>query len=636
MGFGAGFGAAFGPAFENQRQREHEKDTDSFRYRMEDLIKSKDRYYEWQKKDAAATSLAKQYVQMFNQPPEAVGAAREFLLNGGDETTLGKMLAAKKFVPKANQPAQTGGTTPTPSGTDQQMTDAGLDSGDASMPMGGGTAPGAEFPTAPTSTTQFDQHGLLAKVFPGMKGPASRQQRTDQRVQQTTGMSAAEIAQLDKGPPIVTTPSANGTWEDLPDTSVQESSIKAAQVAADAIADAKAHPDDATKKTGAEIAQRHLDAINAQKVMEADLDAFSGTGTPPGSTGGLDIIKVPNKNYDPKNPASKPYIYSSGQWDGAGHFIDSEGKIIPGAQRRSPDERKLLTEAYKAAGPKIKEINDSTLALTGLIRTGTEMRKILESTDANVLQDWTTAFARFGQGLTAEGAAAADVLSKAEQQTGTEVDAAQVEEAVRTLQDVNKSYINSEAGKLAQASLTFQSQAVLASYYYGMALNQNGKALQENERQMLQKLSTGGNTKEQFYQIFAGSVHNLQDQLATASEQVATIPEVQDFMFNSQTEPPPGFAPPPVDSYLKDPATKDFMAVLDHYNNITPAGADTGATSPATGTTPPPAETPAAPTTDTGQQSNGKTVVGKQADEQGVMWIILKDDQGQITKQRAQ
>src|SRR6185369_16002232 len=191
MGFGAGFGAAFSTSFENQRQREHEKDTDSFRYRMEDLIKSKDRYYEWKKKDSEATTLAKTYVQASGQAPEAVAWARDFLINGGDEGQLAKILSTKKFVPGANQPASAGGTTPTPDSTDQQMTDAGLDSGDASssMPMGGGTAPGADFPPAPTSTTEFDKHGLLAKTFPGMTGPASRQQRTDQRVMQTTGMS---------------------------------------------------------------------------------------------------------------------------------------------------------------------------------------------------------------------------------------------------------------------------------------------------------------------------------------------------------------------------------------------------------------------------------------------------------------
>jgi hypothetical protein len=600
MGFGAGFGEGFSRAYENKRASEDAKSEDTFRYRMESLIKRRDQYDGWKRDDAKYANQAKAIVQAANLPPDAVASVYGLLKDDGItfENAL-KFAQTNKYKVAAQGQSD----------TDKQMTDAGMDANDVAPP----TAPTEPQQTKPQTSTapSFDGGGFLSQIFPGMKkfqaaqaapqgatptapaDPYAGNPDVEARVQSTMGVTPDQIAELDKPYESPTMPGGTGTWEPTaPEVDVQESGVKAAQVAADANAAVARNPSDPNLKAVAEAADRHLKAIQEYNLIQSDNEAYAN-GQEPRDQGGL--VKVPDK--------AGGYKYIPAEFNSETHtYMTPDGTPLPGAVHMSKDEREALAKVAQELAVPAKSVSDKSTAWAGMVRAGAGMRGAVERTHGAVLQDLTATIAQFGQGLTGELAAAADVLGKSENQAVGDIDPAKIQDTINHITRINDAYSKSDAGKLAKERLLFKAQNNLMAYYYGMAFNQQGRALSETERKMFEGMTAGGNDPKQFYEVLAGNLLPLEKEIDNDGSALQNSPVIRAHVAQWGGIPDL-FNPTPARDYLKgDKGANDLLAAIAPYEGSA-TGSDVGngetPPPPATSPTAPPANTPVTPTDQT-------------------------------------
>ena len=575
MGFGAGFAAGFIPSFQAQRDRSHERDTDEFRYRMETLVKNKEKYETKKAASDSAAKLAKEIVMATEQPPEAAAAAYNLLINGASYDTVYEQFSKKTFKPAP--------------------VDDTVASGIAEP-----VAPEASNAPAPAPKSK----GVLGDMgVPDFMGMGNRADRIESRVGKTTGMTPEEIAQIDAG---WTNPEmdSSGTWGDIP--TLPKDAEEASMIAAAANDAAKANPSDPSLKTAAYIANRNLDAIRQQQIIKGDIDAHEGTGQGFGearSSG--DLVSIPNPKNDPNDPLSPRKLYVTATWDGA-NYIDGDGKVIPGAMARSRDERDAIGEVAKAVGKDASDYNKKAMGLAGMIRAAAGARSAVEHTQGAVLQDMTSSVAQIGQGVLGELSAAVSILGQAEQQTVDNLDPKALEENIASIKKMNDAYSQSAAGQLAKERLLFKAQNHLMAYYYGQAFDQTGKSLTQVEAEMFERMTAGGNDPKQFYESLAGNILPLMSQINTLGDTVNNHPEVAGYI-NRFGGVPEVFRPIPIEDLLKgDKGALDLLTVLEPYRDSV-TGVDL---KPPTGTQP-----PAAPAAGAVEEIPGYTYSGKKTPE---------------------
>jgi len=597
MGFFAGAGAGFSKAFNAQREMSHERETDNFRYRMETLIKKKGAYDEEKKKSAKATQLAKDIVEVTKQDPAAVAKFYNMLMSDMSEEKVWEIANKGQFTAVETEHApediQTEGAFETPAPQVEATT-----------------------PTAPAQA-EPDGNGLLQKMFPGMGKGRSRQQRIDDRVTQVSGMTPEEISQYDTGftPPTMET----GNLQYTPDPKKNEiNSVMEARIAYDrARVDAAKFPDDESKQAALEQAELTLESAEGAAMFEANAKAGNIVGQE-------SLVKI-------TNPEDGTSTYTRGVLQRNGSYVDKMGKPIPGATGISPEERADFADLKKSLREPAEKVLQAQAAFNSAGRSIAIMNGAIERTNGAVLQSWTSSIAELGQNLTAEAAAAADVLAQAENQTIGEIDGQALEGAVSTLRKINDGYLASGAGNLAHEAALFKAQHLLLTYNLAKMVGQDGARLAEKERQALGVVAKAGNSPQQFRQNMANLMFNQAKAIDDLAAGIKGNPLVSGYIEEWGGVPKVFTPPPTLEFAATDPDVKAVIDVLTPYQGKSGTGQPRMQQKEAPAPQPEqPAEQPAPAEAPAG----GKKVIGEQADAQGTVWIILQDANGNITKKR--
>jgi hypothetical protein len=535
MGFGAGFGEAFSRSFEQQRQRSHERETDEFRYRMETFTKNKEKYDTYKTEDARHASLAKKLVELTGQPPEAVGAVYGMLKDGMDENTALAVLQKKKF--KAD-----------PASADQQTEAALAPPEDTTAPAPAAPAPG------------LDGGGFLSKIFPGMK--KFKGSGVEQRVQDTTGMTPEEIAQIDQGYTPEGMPETPGQWTDTSSTETNDV-VEAKKLFDQANYALKQNPGDPDLKAGYDAAKRQYESIVAGTQVKANAGGF---GQAPSTIGTMEIV-VTNPD-GTKSPAV-------GQMTAEGTFM-VDGQPVE-ARAKSDDEKERGQKIIEKLGEPALEYNDKVQNLSQAYTAFGNAKRIIDE-NPEVLQERTAGLDQYFVDLGKDVQAGMKLVNEtlANPENG---DPGQLEKVEKDLEAASQDVNLGPMQKLAAAKGLLNVQYAIAAYHVAAAKGQKDKGLSETERKMFQELPNSATSPEQWIQTI-GSV--LVPEKQALAKQAELLPQsnldykrfIEDY----------GYSPVgdlnPIESYLEGTPGADldrtlpqsgFQAVVTPEESKTPA-----------------------------------------------------------------
>lgn len=496
MGFAAGFGEAFSRSFEQQRQRSHERETDEFRYRMETLVKDKDKYDAHKKEDSQYAGLAKDIVQNTGAPPEAVGKAYGMLKNGASYDDVMKVFQGGKFkvTKAAEEQTEAAMGTPTEDTTQPAAPAPGLDGG-----------------------------GLLSQVFPGMKKfGGSREERVNQRVQTTTGMTPEEIAQIDAGytPPDMNT----GEVEYTPQGPAGDNITDAKIVMDEANFALKANPSDPGLQQAADAARRRYETVVQAKTVEGKV---SDVGQANGTLGTTEVVAT--------GPDGQKRVLLANQTvDG---FVDpATGQPLPDARSRTVDEVKMEADIQEKLGEPALKHQEAAANLAQAYTAYGIADKIIQE-NPNVLQERTAGLTQYFVDLGKDIVAGMEVVNEALASPET-ADPNELMAIEKKLEEKMADPSLGEAQKLAAAKGLLDVQYALGAYHVASAMGQDGRALQENERKMFTDLPNNATSYEQWKQLIGSILVPQKQALDKKAEMLPqSSPWYDDFIRRYQYSP---------------------------------------------------------------------------------------------------
>lgn len=520
MGFAAGFGQGFSTSFNQQRQRSHERETDEFRYRMETLIKKKDKYDEYKREDAQLANKAKEYVQMTGQPPEAVGEVYRMLRDKMPEEYIIKKLESGKFSVSDK--------------TDDQMQASGI----------------AE-PQAPQDTTQaapapegLDGGGFLSRIFPGMKKFNPGSSGVDDRVAKTTGMTPEEIAQIDQGysPPEMNTGSVR-----YQPGAPEASTITEAKVQLDDAEFAlKANPSDPELQQAADAARRQYQSIVQGKTVEGKV---SDVGQASGSLGTVEVTAT--------GPDGKrKVVLANSTIDG---YTDQQGNPLPDARPRTAEEVKMAADIQEKLGEPAQKYNDKAANLAQAYTAFGTAQKIIEG-NPEVLQERTAGLTQYFVDLGKDVVAGMKLVDEALANPES-ADPGQLQKVEKSLEAAMADPSIGPLQKLAAAKGLLNVQYAIAAYHVAASKGQENRGLSETERKMFQDLPNQATSPEQWNQLIGSLLVPEKQALDKQAEMLPKSDPRYDFFLNTYGYSPVGDLNP-MEQYLQGTAGADLDRTL--------------------------------------------------------------------------
>ena len=477
-GFAAGFGQSFSEAFNQQRQRSHERETDEFRYRMETLIKRKDKYDASKAEDTKATKLAKEVVQLTGQPPEAIGTARELLLNGANYDDVVKQFEAKTYKPKQGPEA--------PDPASAQTEESGL----ATTPEATTTTP------APTG---MDGGGFLSKIFPGMKkfNPGTSGSRTDERVTKTTGMTPEEIAEIDQGytPPEMS--SMGGTWENKP-TSTNDP-IEAKRLMDEAYYALEQDPQNPDLKASADAMARQYTSVlsgNLAKSKTSSEAVASGQ-----ALGSMEVVAI--------GPDGQRKTFLANQvLDQQGNvaYVDpNTGEQLKQARAITPVEKDTGERIAKNLQEPFKKHDADAQNLAGAYNAYGIARKLIAD-NPEIINDRAADADQYLVDLGKDIMSGMSIVEQilADPQSAANADPSVLEDTKKKIENAQNTMQLGPAQKIAAARGLLKVQYALGAYHLASAVGQSDKNVAEKERIMLTELPKQATSLAAWDQLIGG------------------------------------------------------------------------------------------------------------------------------------
>jgi len=456
MGFMAGFGESFSRSFEQQRQRSHEKETDAFRYRMETLIKKKSDWDTAKKEYDNNVNLAKELVQIYGAPPEAIGKVSNLLNTGMSKEQVHKLVAEGEFSIDDT-------VLPEDTQTEQTMVEPAQPQVDA--------APNVQA-AAPTQPAQQDTSGgLLSQIFPGMKRPSNGLQgRVDARVQETAGMTPEEIAQYDQGFTPEAAPESRGL-KYTPKVKADggpKNLIEANQIVAAAKAALDADPQNPALQKRYEIAKRDLQATAA---------GVEGAGRAELGIIGQQLV-VHNGEAVMGNVTAE------------GPILDSEGNELPGARIMLKEEsdraqkiRDKVEEQQVKHNESASNLGQAYVALGIVNEIGKENPLVFQKRTSEI----TRYLVDLGKDIAAGSQLVTDFLRDPEANVSPEnLEFLQGEQ--NKLQALVNDKSLSPEQQLAAARALVNAQYAIAAFHIAAAKGQAGSKMSEAERKLFMDL----------------------------------------------------------------------------------------------------------------------------------------------------
>lgn len=537
MGFGAGFGEGFTNAFNQQRQRSHERETDEFRYRMETLIKKKDKIDEYKREDAKNAGLAKAIVENSGAPPEAVNTAYSMLRDGATYDDVAKVFATRKFSVKPKSEA------------DQQMQDSGM-----------GTPPAPEDTTQPAPAAPVpDGGGLLTRMFPGMKkfAPAAGGNRTDERVTKTTGMTPEEIAEVDAGytPPELDT--SGVTSQPIQDAT--NDPIEAKRLMDEAQYALQQDPQNPELKTAADAARRQYTSLlkgTLAKSQVSEQAVASGQ-----SIGSMEVVATTPEGH-------KKVVLANQVMDDNGDVVyqDPEtGEVLNKARPIGGTEKDTAERIVKNIAEPMQKYDADAQNLAGAYAAYGTARQLIAD-NPEIINDRAADADKYLVDLGKDVVAGMNIVNQilAAPESAAGADPTELQTLEEKLKHAGDSMNLGPAQKIAQARGILKVQYALGAYYLASGVGQSDKNVAEKERIMLTELPGNATTLPAWDQMMGSILAPRKQMLDQISKRLPEMdPEYKGFKDRYKYSPVGEINN--METYLKDvPAAADLDRILPH------------------------------------------------------------------------
>lgn len=567
MSFAKGFGAGFVPTFQRGIERKEQRRDDAFKRYYEDYkegIKKRTEYESQDRKDVAkAKALAASAKREGAPLPENAWVnAYQWIKADLDEGTIMENLQTGQF--EAPAPAETG-PSEQPAGATGDVT--------AQTQAALAGPEGTTQPTAPATPTSpkgpkkgnvVTENFGLGKFFRGAdKGGLfttreSINQGAKEELANTLGVSPEDIdaaiqAQPEPGIDTTAAPTFRAGDPEIEISSLQQS-----------ILDYQLAEEGSTAK---ELAAEEITAHRSRLAIES---AFRQKEQ------GQDISKSLVK-YKTTDPETGREYWTTGQVvaeatpEGETVYKDIDGNIVEKPMVVLDAELDRLEKLRELSGSKeSEEYRNLAAALPSLYREGGGMYK-LATENPELMATWTTGAVQLGHRLITEGTAIGGILggmnpseiaakaARGEPISDQEYQALQqAEQFLESDVDENiKQIMGDKAYDIGAAKVLWDTKAALMAYKMGVTQGQEGRALQEAEREMFMRLVQSGSSPEKFKENLGGFIRGTHDQL---KDKEVTLNELNEDVkaFKEDFNWTPEFAQvPKIDKILKTRAEED-------------------------------------------------------------------------------
>lgn len=535
-GFMSGFGNAFASSFREGMAREEERKNDTFKLMYSDYLDRRKQQESTNREVEKNIKYAKTLASDYGLPSEAWQKIYEWKDAGLDDKVIFDNIqngvwgtaaktdqaptpdTAAQVDPRQGTQVASAAADAFPTPMDQQMSATGLSMKPAAaqaptkVPSPQAQQPAPTNPMQNLPTMKNGLLGSLSGIFDPKKQAEKQRQAGMDRIAQVTGQTPEQIDKTMAGGNVKQVPAFTGTYSRAPSSNTDLTSLqKINATITEAQQKLAANPGDKQAQAQLQAGQGALD--NWYKFKEQEQLAIEA------GKGGMGFALVDDQG--------TLVGFSNDRPDANGMAIGPDGKPYKATQV-SPEFRKQIFETAEKMQPKIDKYRESARGLNGFLDA--TMRAYDTVKDEPRVLAGAVNYANSGIIDVAKNIAAGSKLitdmlhangGDAKLSILQQVNPNAIAGEMQQLEGLINSPSLDPSNKLAAKTALFDAQKTLMVYQYGMAIEQSGRAMTNEDFDRISNIVVSGKDAKTFLENATAAVNPIYNQIRQAGRDIS-------------------------------------------------------------------------------------------------------------------